>query len=520
MTKSKRFTGSMGMAIVLVLTLLAGCGSTNKTSTSSAAPQVSEASSTTSADTSTATTSSAAEVTLKILFPGDPPKDLEAVNAAISKKLKADGLNMKLSYTFVPWETYGNKQSLVVAAGEDYDLTWSHISNLSQSVSKNVLMPLDDLLKSSGPGLLKDISDFVWKAVKVDGKIYAIPRVVPVAQSNDTFQIRGDLRKKYGLPEIKSSADFEKYLEAVKTNDPTIVPLVGGAGGLVREIAPSYFANGDFTGSFFYIDVKETPLKVKSLFASDAYEKYVNKTREWYKKGYLPKDPNMFKDVNGDFSKGKMAAMPSNILRPTEVIDALKTNLPQAELEFVQFASDQPKYINTSADNLLSVLSSSKHAKEAVAFVNWVHTSQENYDLFSLGVKDVNYKADGNSASYDGISPDKQYFPISWAWTDLRYNKFSKYITPAQLDVIKNWDKGAVQTPLIGFAINNEPVKAEVAKVQAIASEYSTQGPLMNGIVDFSTVKDKLLSRIKDAGIDTVLAEYQKQLDAFIAAQK
>jgi putative aldouronate transport system substrate-binding protein len=517
MKKSKRFTVSMGMAFVLVLTLLAGCGSSSKTnSSSSATPQISAP-----AETGTAaTTAPAAEVTLKILFPGDPPKDLDAVNAAISEKLKADGLNLKLNYTFVPWDTYWNKQSLVVAAGEEYDLTWSHISRLPEGVSKKVLMPLDDLLQSSGAGLLKDIPDFVWKSVKIDGKTFAIPRVVPVAQSNDTFQIRGDLRKKYNLPEIKSSADFEKFLAAVKANDPTIIPLAGGAGGLVREIAPSYFTNGDFTGSFFYIDVKETPLKVKNLFASDAYEKYVNKTREWYKKGYLPRDPNMFKDVNGDFSKGKMAAMPSNILRPTEVIDALKTNVPEAELEFVQFASDQPKYIFSSSDNLLSVLSSSKHAKEAVAFVNWVHSSQENYDLFSLGVKDVNYKADGISASYDGISPDKQYFPMSWAWTDLRYNKFSKYITPAQLDYIKNWDKGAVQTPLIGFSLDTEPVKAELAKVTAIVSEYSLQGPLMNGIVDFSSVKDKFLSRLKDAGIEKVLTEYQRQVDAFIAGQK
>lgn len=62
---------------------------------------------------------------------------------------------------------------------------------------------------------------------------------------------------------------------------------MSGAGGLVREIAPSYFANGDFTGSFFYIDVNETPLKVKNLYASKAYEQYVNKTREWYKIGCL-----------------------------------------------------------------------------------------------------------------------------------------------------------------------------------------------------------------------------------------
>ena len=63
-------------------------------------------------------------------------------------------------------------------------------------------MPLDDVL-GAVPELTAYIPDYVWKGAKVDGKTYAIPRVVPTAQSNDTYQIRGDLRKKYGLPEIK-----------------------------------------------------------------------------------------------------------------------------------------------------------------------------------------------------------------------------------------------------------------------------------------------------------------------------
>ena len=503
MKKSKMLLVSAMLSVVLVVSLLGGCSSSTKTTDE---PKTTNGGETTSS-----------EVSLKILFPGDPPKDLDAVNSAIEKKLKADGLNIKLNYTWVPWDTYWNKQSLVVAAGESYDLTWSHVSMLPQSAAKNVLMPIDDVLKSSGPELLKNTPDYVWKAAQVGGKTYAIPRVVPSAQSNDTYQIRGDLRKKYGLPEIKSADDFEKYLQAVKTNDPSITPLFG-TDGLVREFAPSYYTNGDFAQSFFYVDVNDKPLTFKNMFESDAYEKVVNKSRDWYKKGYLVQDPLAVKDQGGDFTRGKIAAMVSNILRPTEYIDALKTNLPGAELEFVQFAPDQPKYIFNSADNLLAVMSNSTHAKEAIQFVNWVHSSQENYDLFSLGVKDVNYKVDGNSASYEGIPADKQYLPISWAWTDMRFHKFSKHLTPQQLETIKNWDKGAIQTPLIGFSIDTEPVKTEVAKITTILKEYNPQ--LLAGMVDFSSVKDKYLSRLKDAGIDKVLAEYQKQLDTYLASNK
>ncbi|NOU88290.1 extracellular solute-binding protein [Paenibacillus sp. LMG 31460] len=497
----KRKLVGIGLTTILAVTMLAGCGGNNNKN-EGAAP-------------SGAPALANEEVTLKILFPGDPPKDLDAVSTAVDTKMKADGLNFKLNFTFVPWDTYWNKQSLIVAGGEDFDLTWSHIANLPQSVAKNVLLPLDEYLDSDGQQLKENTPDYVWKGAKIGGKIYAIPRVVPVAQNNDTFQIRGDLRKKYNLPEIKTLEDFDKYLEAVKANEPTMIPLGINTTGLGREYLPSYYANGDLFNSFFYIDVTQQPLTFKNLYESEAFANLVNKAHEWYNKGYTPKDPIAAKE---DFGNGKTAAIASNLFRPTETIDGLVASVPGAEIEFVQFQSDKPKYIFNSVDNLLAVFSTSKHPKEAVRFVNWVHSNKENYNLFSLGVEGINYKLDGNSASYDGIANDKQYLPISWAWTDMRYAKFSKNITPAQLDVIKNWDNGAIKTNLIGFSVDSEPMKNEIAKVTAIVKEY--QVPLYSGLVEYSSVKEKLLKRLKDAGINKVLNEYQKQLDAYLSAQK
>lgn len=504
MKNRKGKVASIILSTILAITMLAGCGSNNN---GGAAPSQTPASG--------EQTPAGKEVTLQILFPGDPPQDLEAVSAAISEKMKADGLNIKLNYTFVPWDTYWNKQSLVVAGGEDFDLTWSQVAYLPQSVAKNILLPLDEHLANDGKQLMESTPDYVWKGVQFDGKIYAIPRVVPVAQNNDTFQIRGDLRKKYNLPEVTTLEQFEAYLEAVKVNEPTMIPSGVITTGLGREYMPSYYANGDLFNSFFYIDAAKQPLTFENLYESEAFANLVNKAREWNNKGYTPKDHVA---VNEDFGKGKTGAVASNLFRPSESIDGLVANIPGGEIEFVQFNADQPKYIFNSVDNLLAVFATSKHPKEAVQFVNWFHSNEENYNLMSLGVEGINYKLDGNSASYDGIAADKQYLPISWAWTDMRFAKFSNNISPAQLDVMKNWDNDAIKTDLIGFSVDSEPVKSELAKVNAIVIEY--QKPLYSGLVEYSSVKEKLLKRLKDAGIDKVLAEYQKQLDAYLAEQK
>lgn len=510
----KKGKGSLHLLLVVALSvlLLAGCGSSNESKESGGSASAGKEN---GSETQQPEGGQNKQVTLNILFPGDPPKDMDAVNAAIEQKMLADGLNMKLKFTYVPWDSYWNKQSLAVAAGEAYDLTWSHVSHLPESVAKKVLMPIDELLASDGQGLLESVPDYVWKAAKVNGATYAIPRSVPTADSTG-MNIRGDLRKKYNLPEIKTTADFEAYLKAVRAGEPDIGPMEAGQSGMMRELAPGYYTDGAYS-SFYYVDVTKQPLKFENFFESDAFQAYADKVREWYLNGYLPKDPANVKDPEGDFDNGKSPASWAIIMKPTERIDSFKNNLPDGELEYVFLHPDQPKYIFYTADNLLAVLASSKQPEAAVAFVNWMKASQENYDLFTYGVKDVNYKLDGSSVSYEGIPADKQYQTINWAWTDLRYHRFSKHLTEAQLETIKTWDEGAIKTPLIGFTLDSEPVKSELAKIIAVMTEY--KNPIDSGIVDFSSVKEKFLNRLKDAGIDKVLAEYQRQLDQYLAAQ-
>ncbi|KRF09827.1 extracellular solute-binding protein [Paenibacillus sp. Soil787] len=456
------------------------------------------------------------EGTVKFVLPGDAPKDLAGVQKAMEEKLKADGLNIKLEFTYFPWDQYTNKLNLIAASGENYDLAWTHVSWLSQIAAKNVIMPLNDLIEEQGPQLKANIPAASIMSASIDKKIYGIPTLVPSAENNNFFAIRGDLREKYKLAPIKTLADFENYLDTIKKNEPNMVPIANdNTRGLLREFGDIYLPIGDYGAGPAYIDPADKNLEVKNFFESDIFKNIVKTKRKWYLNGWFPKDAQEIKDSEAALNNGKIAATWSNVLKTSERIDAFKTTLPNGTLEDVFLNPEKPKYVFDAASNLLSIFSTSKNSQAAMAFVNWFRSSKENYDLFSYGVNNVNYKLDGEAISTQGIADRATYNQVNWAWDDIRMKRFSKNVNPAYIEKLKVWDKDSIVAPMLGFRFNADPVKSEIAQIDAVGQVYV--GPANNGYTDYDAFYPEFKSKLKAAGIDKVIAEIQKQLNEFMA---
>jgi len=507
-----RATGIM-MVLILLLSLLAACSQDGGNKED---PQASKAENKEGSAPAPEAAPSQAVGTVKIVLPGDAPKDIAGVQAALESKLQADGLNLKLEFTYFPWDQYTNKLNLIAASGEDYDMAWTHVSWLSQITAKNVVLPLNDLLDQQGQQLKKDIPAANFMSASIDNKIYGIPTLVPTAENNNFFTIRGDLREKYKLAPIKTLADFENYLDTIKKNEPDMVPIANDANrGLLREFGDVYLPIGDSGAGPAYIDPTDPKLEVKSFYESDIFKNIVKTKRKWYLNGWLPKDAQEIKDPEAALNNGKIAATWSNVLKISERIDAFKQTLPNGTLEDVFLNPDKPKFVFDAASNLLSIFSTSKNSKGAMAFINWFRSNQANYDLFSYGVKDVNYKLDGDAVSTEGIAENATYNQVYWAWDDIRMKHFSKNVDAGYIENLKSWDKNAIVAPVLGFRFNAEPVKSEIAQIDAVAQEFV--GPAYAGFTDYDNFYPDFQSKLKSAGIDKVVAEVQKQFTEFQA---
>ena len=93
-------------------------------------------------------------------------------------------------------------------------------------------------------------------------------------------------------------------------------------------------------------------------------------------------------------------------------------------------------------------------------------------------------------------------------------NQFNAYLLPGQKDTL--WqdtidlNNSAYKSGILGFMFNPDPVKNEIALCSSVIEEYS--GGLETGSVDPDVYLPKFLEKLKNAGIDKVLQESQKQL--------
>jgi putative aldouronate transport system substrate-binding protein len=504
--KMKSFRKVVFVALMAAV-MLTGCssGSGNKQA---------DVSETTGASTNPGdNTTGGAVVKITAVLPGQESNPAKSVLKVINEKLKADGLNIEVSVKYI--DDYFNKLALNIAGGTEYDLAWAHSSTLSDLVSKKVYQPIDDALKTDGPDLLANTPDYVLKGGAIKGKQYAIARSIPMTGFNNVFNIRGDLRIKYGIPKITTLDGLETYFQAVVKNEPNMYAF-GDANtqALFPTYADYYFPIGDGGMYPVYIDPADKTYTVKSFLDTQPFTDIVTKKLEWKNKGWIPADSSI--DGEAGFDKGKVAALGANLFRASERIDTLTANVPGATVETV-YLEPQTRRIYSAGDNMMAVPSSSKHVKEAVALMNWIKKDQANFDLWSYGVEGVNYKLTDGSIGVSGIADKDKYNTPVWMWNDLRIARFSTNYPKEDIAALKDWDSKSEVTPLVGFTLDQSKIKTQISQMTAVMNEYGVNLGL--GVTDINKIRDEMMKKMNAAGLQDVIAETQKQINAYLAAK-
>ena len=82
----------------------------------------------------------------------------------------------------------------------------------------------------------------------------------------------------------------------------------------------------------------------------------------------------------------------------------------------------------------------------------------------------------------------------------------------------KNWDEDSILQKNIGFAFDMTPVKTEYAQLLAIEQEYLN--PISSGFVDYEEALPAAIEKLKQAGLDKYVEEYQRQFSEFMAKKE
>jgi ABC-type glycerol-3-phosphate transport system substrate-binding protein len=359
--------------------------------------------------------------------------------------------------------------------------------------------------------------------------------------------LRKDLREKYGLQPLKNMDDLKVYLEKVKENEKSMIPL-GLHRGFQTMFALEdkqtnfrtvpYVVSG--TGTSFDIVLSQDNKKVLAAVAlgdpSSVYENLpapYNKGVDYFHtrlgrfaefSKFLEKDVLVQKDSAGLFKTGKAAAIEGTVGGITKTFVAqVKAGVPQAEIEFFapnsKMQQQQAGAIGTTykANNSLVIPATSKNVDRTMKFLDWIFSSQENHDLLELGIEGEHWSKDGEKG-YKLLNTNYAFQSYELT-SNLTLSRINADYTSEAL-AMKNYALKAdsyYELPLSRFSFNTEPVKTEIAKLGTKANEFM---PVINYGLDpnWRESLSKMNKELRDLGLEKVRAEVIKQVQAYLDA--
>lgn len=431
----------------------------------------------------------------------DAPSVMEEINKIIEPKIGA-----KLDIKFIDPGAYNEKMNMTMASGSEYDLCFTgYVNNYNNAVKMGGLHPIKEIIDKEAPELWDLIPDYAWKSITMNDNVYAVPNVQLFAMPTAVFMDKA-MTEKYNFDynSMKHITDIVPFLENIKANEPDKYAYQPsfGVGPWLLDYEPVMVGMDDLV-----IRKDDEKCKVLKRYETPEYLEAVNTLSDWYKKGYIRKDIASA-DASDAMSYEKTVAYSASY-KPGIEADTKKI---RGKDFVVKPLADGYITSNLCLQTLTGVGATSKNPEKAVKLLYMLHSNKELYNMLCHGIEGKHYKmVDDNT-----YSPNKNsgyYLTCDWALG----NQFNSYILEGkEKDVYEQSAKlneEAKQSKLLGFNFNTENVVNEISRCTAVLDEYTG---LENGSVDVKSTLNAFSKKLEEAGIDTVIAELQKQIDEFI----
>jgi putative aldouronate transport system substrate-binding protein len=396
--------------------------------------------------------------------------------------------------------------------------------------------------------------------IAVRGDWMQIAGISNINSINDYYQYANFIQNQDGIGKGKDilGNNIEAFYASAAEHNNTF---------MLRELAPSYFFPiKDYALRPIYIDIAEGMLTgnytVKNFYASSVgeetvFQKWSSKARTLVDAGYAPAGgPSSVSNPDYNFNNDRLGSLWNVTLKQSERIDTFKenaskanvANAPDPAIYDVLLNSSVEKYVMVGADNMMAVMSNSKNANEVVDFFNWIKSSQDNYDLFCYGIEGVHYygstkKIEGTDYEVKYISYKKEGSPTIqpkmryadkmpyWAITDIDMMRWSTNLSDEYIISRLEWEKvdangkaNYIVSPLVGFNLDYSSLEFKTAKMNVMAStgfaaEFATGKAHLNELVGSTseTKYQQLIAKVKEAGIEKMITEIQKQINDYLS---
>lgn len=477
----------------------------------------------------------------------DTDEVLEGVNKLLAEKLPNTTLELMLD------SSMGTKWSLWMAGKKPIDIASSgYVNDLASEINKKSYVELNDLIEEYAPTIKKEWEKYSidYATGMVNGKLYAIPDLqihindemffsVPeyYYQYLDVAALQKAVKENLTTTEVFYQIIDDYLAKASKVPNARNAGLMSYVEHFFRCFAKRGYEFVGGTSSLFCYRKDDETCKIVNFYETEEYLTYIKYAARWYEKGYISKDILTGEDGIGDKEAlctanqtnfRKVDANDDGIITPDEQnADGIsKTNQYKISL-----TTDDQKYVGSSVLGSLSVYLSipttSKNPERAIQLLELLRT-EEGKDILNMlvyGFEGKHYEVIGDNHidafEYAGQATSSNSYGIpNW----IMGNQLNMYVCSPYSQItydaaVEYYDverPNYKRTKLFGYSFSNDAVKNQLSQLSAVNEEFMLQ--LIGGTskADYMTTYNQMMSKLKAAGTEKVIADYQKQADDYI----
>lgn len=427
-----------------------------------------------------------------------------------------EDINCTIDVVYIPWGA-SDQLNTILASGEPCMFMGPNATHLSNGY---VTLLDEDHIREVAPNYIASRMSAGFNCVKTNGKVYGLPTGYMVfSNMYDNFVVRDDLLQQVGWSTemIKTHEDLLEAAEAVHKAMPGVA-IVKDVNHFTRSFDAVYSDNSAIIdiayGTVTAVNIMdEESDEVINWLKSDWCETLIKMTEMWYERGLITPehvtDQAYFESQAQNDNCLLAFGNPSNVYYHGD-----KEAKPDIHLTYLKLG-DTPNHVSKDYDWCWGISAAAEDdADKYLALLDWSYASKDNYMFSVYGVEglDWEYNEDGsvNRLVNDGFFYD-------WMYKTYYYQPIvlKDYQSQEELDEYMAYDETAIQSKLQGFVFDQTSVETEFSLISAVLTEQAK--PIYYGLGDYEKDWPGIIEALDSAGLDTYVAEYQKQFSEFMA---
>lgn len=446
-------------------------------------------------------------------------KEKKDTKEVLDRVAEASKLNIKLDFKWTGLDKYFRDLEVAIASNEKIDafICGKPIPegiNFIDMFRDGKIKDLTELLPQYAPDIYKQFSEGDLNSVKVDGKIAFVPPIIPMLDCLGV-NLRKDLANKYNVSSINTYNDYGIILKTIKDNEPKLIP-----GTFTNTM--SYYDLEMFANAYGYVilDSKlalvykwdDPNMKVIPWEQTPEFRETAGFTGEWVKNGNIA-------GVDSLAKVGSFAGRYSTYTEGTKTVDAEKGE----KILFNNYLLYKDKKMQRQSPmsywelSSFALSSNSENIERTLEFLNWVQSSQENYDLLIYGIQGKHYS----------LREERIVMPESGGESENTY--YGWFSVPfLNINFLRDWDDGydpeSGKDVMIRFLNTHssfaphEGFYPDYRKIQADCDARinlyweKVIAAISRGEYDTNQT-DGIIEELKNAGTEWIIDETQRQLD-------